>query len=70
VTAHLHSLFVHFHAVSNRDAAAAHLWWDRMHAKKIERKNVDYWLAASALAWIEGRLPDAEEAWRQADAEA
>ena len=41
-----------------------------MHSKKIERKNVDYWLAGSALHWIEGRLPEAEEAWRQADAEA
>ena len=63
----LHTAFVYFHASHNHDAAAARLWWDRMNAKKIERRNVDYWIAATAVAWIEGRFSQAEEAWLQAD---
>ncbi len=66
----LHTVFVYFHACRNRNAVAARLWWDRMQAKKIQRQNIDYWLACSALGWIEGRSADAEEAWRKADAEA
>jgi len=29
---------------------------------------VDYWLAASALLWIEGNLKDANESWEKAHA--
>ncbi len=66
----LHTAFVVFHACHNRNAAAARLWWDRMAAKKIDRKNVDYWLACASLAYIEGRTAAAETAWQNADAEA
>ena len=41
-----------------------------MEGKKFERNNIDYWLAQSALYWIEGRLKEAEEAWQKADAAA
>ena len=41
-----------------------------MEGKKFERNNIDYWLAQSALFWIEGRLKEAEEAWQKADAAA
>jgi len=66
----LHTCFICFHACRNRDAAAARLWWDRMQTRKIERKNVDYWLASSALCWVEGRIAEAEDAWSKAGAEA
>ena len=66
----VHSPFVIGHAYLNHNAAAARTWWERMEAKKFERNNVDYWLAQSALYWIEGRMKEAEEAWRKADAEA
>jgi len=64
----LHTCFVIEHACLNRDAVAARLWWDRMKAKKPERPDADYWLAFTALLWIEGRLPEAEQAWQEADA--
>jgi hypothetical protein len=63
----LHTVFVIGHAFLNRDAAAARLWWDRMEAKKNDRKNVDYWLAKTALLWIEGDAKGADEAWYEAD---
>jgi Zn-dependent protease len=58
----LHLSFVLFHALHNRDAAAARLWWDRMSAKKPDRRSLHYWLAASALACIEGRTAESDEA--------
>jgi len=68
--ARLHTPFVTAHATLNRNAAATRLWWDRMEAKKTEPRKVDYWLAQTALHWIEGRPHDAEEAWQKADAAA
>ena len=69
--ASLHRPFVIGHAMLNRDAAAARLWWDRMEAKPAETQNdkptVDYWLAQAALAWIEGRIQQAEEACQKAE---
>ena len=70
IPALLHTAFIYFHAAYNHDASAARLWWDRMNTKQIERKNVDYWIGATAIAWIEGRRNEAEEAWQQADIEA
>jgi Zn-dependent protease len=66
----LHTPFIIGHAYLNHNAVAARNWWDRMEAKKPERLNVDYWLAKSALLWIEGRQKEAEEAWQKADVEA
>lgn len=65
--AQLHTVFVIGHAYLNRDAVAARLWWDRMEVKKEARSNVDYWLAKTALNWIEGSLKDAEGAWQEAN---
>jgi Zn-dependent protease len=74
MSAPLHTVFVTSHAWYNRDAAAARLWWDRMIekrklAKKPDDPDADYWLARTALLWIEGRRDDAEEAWQKAAAE-
>jgi Zn-dependent protease len=63
----LQSIFVYGHATLNRDASAARLWWKRMERKPPDRLNVDYWLARTALLWIEGRYADAEIAWQRAD---
>jgi hypothetical protein len=63
----LHTVFVIGHAYLNRDATAARVWWDRMEAKKNERQNVDYWLAKTALLWIEGDAKGADSAWFEAD---
>jgi hypothetical protein len=63
----LHTVFVIGHAFLNRDATAARVWWDRMEAKENQRKNVDYWLAKTALLWIESDRKGAEDAWYEAD---
>jgi hypothetical protein len=36
-------------------------------AKKPTRFNVDYWMAASALQWVEGNLKYGEESWQKAN---
>jgi hypothetical protein len=54
-------------ALQRRDAARARLWWDRAEAKKPGLLNGDYWMARSALAWIEGDLDEARSAWAKAD---
>ena len=66
----LHTVFVIGSVWLNRDAAAARVWWDRMEAKKDNRKNVDFWLARAALLWIEGDQADAEDAWQEANLDA
>ena len=66
----LHTVFIFSHAYYDRDAAAARLWWDRMTAWEPEPHTIDYWLARSALLWIEGSLTEAEEAWQKANEEA
>ncbi len=66
----LHTVFVIGSVWLNRDAAAARVWWDRMEAKKDNRKNVDFWLAKAALLWIEGDQADAEDAWQEANLDA
>jgi hypothetical protein len=63
--ADLHTVFVFDNAFLRRDAAKARLWWDRMEAKKPTYFGVDYWLAKSALSWIEGRRDEAREAWEK-----
>lgn len=55
--------FVYRTAFLRRDAVSARQWWAQMEAKKPAHKGVDYWLAQSALFWIEGRIEEAREAW-------
>jgi hypothetical protein len=57
--------FVYRTAVLRRDAASARQWWERMEAKKPTHFGVDYWLAQSALLWIEGRKEEARVAWNK-----
>ncbi|WP_263367720.1 M50 family metallopeptidase [Edaphobacter bradus] len=66
ISAELHTAFVFRTAFLRRDAAAARLWWQRMEAKNPTRFNVDYWLARSALCWVEHHLDEAQEAWHKA----
>jgi len=68
VPAALHYGFVFATAYLNRDAIQARRWWDRMQAKAPTRFNGDYWLAHSALHWIEGNQPVAEESWQKGNA--
>ncbi len=62
--------FVYRTAFLRRDAGAARQWWDRMEAKKPQHLGTDYWLAKSALLWIEGRKEEAREAWQKGDIQA
>jgi Peptidase family M50 len=62
--------FVFGTAYISHDASVSRQWWEQMKAKKPTRLNVDYWLAASALHWIEGNAKEAREAWENADAQA
>jgi hypothetical protein len=57
--------FVYRTAFVRRDAASARQWWERMEAKKPTHFGVDYWLAQSALFWIEGRREEARVAWNK-----
>jgi hypothetical protein len=48
-----------------RDAAGAREWWERMEAKKPTHFGTDYWLAKSALRWVERQKEEAREAWQK-----
>jgi hypothetical protein len=65
IPAELHTDFVFGNAYVKRDGMAARLWWQRMEEKKPTRFNRDYWLAHSALHWIEGDLYTANESWHK-----
>ncbi|MGA3008974.1 MAG: M50 family metallopeptidase [Terracidiphilus sp.] len=65
VPAELCMAFVFRVAFLRRDAAVARQWWERMEAKKPTHFGADYWLAQSALFWIEGRKDEAREAWEK-----
>jgi hypothetical protein len=59
-------MFVMEEALAKRDAARARLWWDRLEAKKPTWFNGDYWMARSALCWVEGNRDEARAAWAKA----
>ena len=61
--AELHTTFVFANAYVLREAGAARIWWQRMEALKPTRFNVDYWLASTALHWIEGNTGQASNDW-------
>lgn len=61
------TVFVFGDAYVRRDAAAARKMWTQMEARKPIRFNVDYWIAKSALHWIEGNLKEANEALDKAN---
>jgi hypothetical protein len=65
IPAELHTDFIFSKAILSRNAAGARQWWDRMEAKKPTHLGVDYWLAQSALFWIEGRKQEAHVAWQK-----
>ncbi len=63
IPAEWHMLFVFGNAFLKRDAASARQWWNRMEAKKATNLDEVYWLAKSALHWIENNVEQANEAW-------
>jgi hypothetical protein len=65
IPAELHSDFIFGNAYVKHDGMAARLWWQRMEEKKPTRFGGDYWLAHSALHWIEGDLYTANDSWHK-----
>jgi hypothetical protein len=47
-----------------RDAVSARQWWERLAAVKPEKTDSGYWLAKSALHWIESQREEAAHAWK------
>ena len=68
--ASLHTVFIIANALLLRDAEAVRQWGQRMEAKKPTKFNVDYWMAKSAVSWMEGNFAEAKEALTKSDAEA
>jgi Peptidase family M50 len=68
IPADMHFDFVFDSAYLRRDAAAARQWWDLMQAKKPTHLGVDYWLARSALLWVENHNEEARDAWNKTSA--
>lgn len=60
--------FVFGEAFLRRDAAAARGWWKRLEATKPRNGGIDFWLARSALLWIENHPEEAREVWDQGHA--
>jgi hypothetical protein len=67
VTGELLTIFVFGTAYIWRNAQSTRAWWTQMEAKKPVRVNVDYWLAASALHWVEGAILDARASLEKAN---
>jgi hypothetical protein len=68
IPAELHTTFVFGHAFVRRDAHAARGWWNKMQAKNPTRLNAEYFRAECALAWIEGDMEKANQAWSKSNA--
>jgi hypothetical protein len=58
-------IFAFANAYLHRDANIARIWWDRLESKKPTKFNSTYWLANSALHWIEGDQQVANESWQK-----
>jgi Zn-dependent protease len=68
IPAELYTAFIFDSAFLRRDAASSRIWWDLMETKKPTHLGVDYWLARSALLWIENHPAEACEAWDKTNA--
>ena len=76
----LHMEAVFANAFVKGDAAAARRWWERMEAKKnampnaqkeernLMQSSADYWKANCSLLLVEGRVAEAETAWKRGSA--
>jgi Zn-dependent protease len=64
----LYTAFVFDSAYLRHDAASARIWWDLMETRKPTHLGVDYWLARSALLWIENRPEESRAAWDKTNA--
>ena len=67
VPGELLTVFVFGTAYIWRNAESTRAWWTQMEAKKPVRVNVDYWLAASALHWVEGAILNARASLEKAN---
>jgi len=67
IPADLYTGIVFDSAYLRHDAASARQWWDLMEAKKPTHMGVDYWLARSALLWVENQPAEARKAWNKAN---
>ncbi|HTX77167.1 MAG TPA: M50 family metallopeptidase [Terracidiphilus sp.] len=50
-----------------RDANATRAWWNKMESAKSVYKGFNYWLAKSALSWVEGNVSEASAHLRRAE---
>lgn len=50
-----------------RDPVAAREWWNRIDADSRARPDTSYWIARSALLWVEGDPRSARAAWQRAN---
>lgn len=60
--------FVYANAFLKPDAARARYWWDLMEAKKARQDCTEYWLARTAILWVENRREEALKAWEHGNA--
>jgi Zn-dependent protease len=67
IPAEWYTLFVFGNAFLKRDGANARRWWERIEAQAPGGLGEVYWLAQSALNWIENNLEEANEAWNKGD---
>lgn len=67
ISAELLSHFVFGAAYLWRKAEVTGIWWKRFENAKPRRFDAEYWLAASALHWVNGNLDDAQKALSKAD---
>jgi hypothetical protein len=64
----VNAVLVGYIALLDRNASVARAWWDRVEKKK-PKLDFNYWFGLAGVLWLEGRLDEANEAWRKAEAE-
>lgn len=62
-----YTVFAFREAFLRHDSAAARVWWERVNANKSKRLNVDYWLAETALHWVERSFNEARLSLEKAE---
>ncbi|MGB6191419.1 MAG: M50 family metallopeptidase [Terracidiphilus sp.] len=67
IPAEWYSVFVFGFAYLRKDAVTARYWWTKLEADSIYDSHHHQWTSLAALLWSEGRLKEAELAWKRAD---
>ena len=65
LTPELCTEFVYSMAILTGDASRTRDWWNRLESFPSTEHKWDYWLAHSALHWIEGDAETANESWQR-----